>query len=263
MFLLYFPFFLIEIIFFKLFKKPNSEKSYQFFLKSFSNFGPISNYLINNFLKQKKVSLENLATNNTINFNKKSQDKIVTNIKKNGFYSLEGSLGSKTIDKINFFLKNTRGYYISENLKSNEKVFLDEIDGVFVVDFDRLSRDFNESFTIREQFKKHNVRLFDTNGEISLFDETHSLLLNVKSLLGDFEIQRTRTRIKRNLERNALDGKVGGGNLLNYGYRKGKDKRFEIDDIESEVVKLIFALCIQGMGTKVISNYIQFLFIKS
>jgi hypothetical protein len=126
MFLLYFPFFLIEIIFFKLFKKPNSEKSYQFFLKSFSNFGPISNYLINNFLKQKKVSLENLATNNTINFNKKSQDKIVTNIKKNGFYSLEGSLGSKTIDKINFFLKNTRGYYISENLKSNEKVFLDE-----------------------------------------------------------------------------------------------------------------------------------------
>jgi DNA invertase Pin-like site-specific DNA recombinase len=138
-----------------------------------------------------------------------------------------------------------------------EKVFLDEIDGVFVVDFDRLSRDFNESFTIREQFKKHNVRLFDTNGEISLFDETHSLLLNVKSLLGDFEIQRTRTRIKRNLERNALDGKVGGGNLLNYGYRKGKDKRFEIDDIESEVVKLIFALCIQGMGTKVISNYLN------
>jgi site-specific DNA recombinase len=138
-----------------------------------------------------------------------------------------------------------------------EKVFLDEINGVFVVDFDRLSRDFNESFTIREQFKKHNVRLFDTNGEISLFDETHSLLLNVKSLLGDFEIQRTRTRIKRNLERNALDGKVGGGNLLNYGYKKGKDKRFEIDETESEIVKLIYSCCIKGMGTKVISNFLN------
>ena len=138
-----------------------------------------------------------------------------------------------------------------------EKVFLDEINGVFVVDFDRLSREFHESFIIREQFKKHNVRLFDTKGEISLFDETHGLLMNLSSLLGDYEIQRTRTRIKRNLERNALDGKVGGGNLLNFGYKKGKDKRFEIDEVESEVVKLIFSLCIQGMGTKVISNYLN------
>ncbi len=63
------------------------------------------------------------------------------------------------------------------------QVFLDEIGGVFVVDFDRLSRDIKESFTIREQFKKHNVKLFDSTGEISLLDETHSLLLNVKTLV--------------------------------------------------------------------------------
>ena len=49
-----------------------------------------------------------------------------------------------------------------------EKVFLDEINGVFVVDFDRLSRDFHESLVIREHLKKNNARLFDTNGEISL-----------------------------------------------------------------------------------------------
>jgi site-specific DNA recombinase len=38
-----------------------------------------------------------------------------------------------------------------------EKVFLDEIDGVFVVDFDRLSREFNESFNIREKIKKNKA----------------------------------------------------------------------------------------------------------
>jgi DNA invertase Pin-like site-specific DNA recombinase len=138
-----------------------------------------------------------------------------------------------------------------------QQVFLDEIQGVFVVDFDRLSREIKEAFTIREQFKKHGVKLFDCNGEISLYDETHSLLLSVNILLGDFEIQRTRARIKRNLERNALEGKVGGGNLLNYGYKKGGDKKFEIDNTEAEIVKLIYNLCIQGMGTKVIANYLN------
>ena len=128
MYLLYFPFFLIELILFKLFRKHNSEKSYQFFLKTFSYFGPNFIYFINNFLKQKKRTLGNLANNNEIIFNQKSQDEILKNLKKDGFYYIKNSLHDKTINKINIFLKNTKGYYLSENLKSNEKVFFDEND---------------------------------------------------------------------------------------------------------------------------------------
>ena len=53
------------------------------------------------------------------------------------------------------------------------------------------------------------------------------------------------------------NGKVGGGLLINYGYTKDENKMLVIDPVESKVVKLIYQLCLEGKGTKVISNYLN------
>ena len=68
-------------------------------------------------------------------------------------------------------------------------------------------------------------------------------------------MKKLRIRIKRGLERSVSEGNVGGGSMVNYGYKKGLTKKLEIDEKESEVVKKIFQLSLEGMGVKRISNY--------
>lgn len=138
-----------------------------------------------------------------------------------------------------------------------EKIYLKEIQGIFIVDFDRITRDDKYGFVLKKMLIDNNVKLFDTNGEINLNDETQDLLLGIKILLSSFELKKLRVRIKRSLERSVEQGRVGGGALITYGYKKGDDKKLEIDEVESKVVQLIYQLAIQGKGTKVIANYLN------
>jgi DNA invertase Pin-like site-specific DNA recombinase len=138
-----------------------------------------------------------------------------------------------------------------------EDIYLGEINGVYVVDFDRISRDEKDGFVIKKTLLEHNIKLFDTSGEINLQDETQDLLLGIKILLSSFELKKLRVRIKRSLERSVSEGRAGGGPLINYGYRKDENKILVIDEVEAEVVKLIYQLSIEGKGTKVIANLLN------
>lgn len=135
-----------------------------------------------------------------------------------------------------------------------EKIFLEEIQGIYVVDFDRISRDERVGFVLKKTLIDQKIKLFDTSGEINLNDETQDLLLGIKILLSSFELKKLRVRIKRSLERSVSEGRVGGGPLVNYGFRKGENKMLEIDEVESEIVKFIYQLAIEGKGTKVIAQ---------
>lgn len=135
-----------------------------------------------------------------------------------------------------------------------EKVYLDEIQGIFITDFDRISRDERVGFVIKKTLIDLKVKLFDTSGEINLNDETQDLLLGIKILLSSFELKKLRVRIKRSLERSVSEGRVGGGPLINYGFTKGENKMMIIDEIEADVVRYIYQLCIEGKGTKVIAQ---------
>jgi site-specific DNA recombinase len=132
-----------------------------------------------------------------------------------------------------------------------------EIDGVYVVDFDRLTRDVETGFVLKKTFQDSNILLYDSNGEVDLNDESQNLLLGIKILLSSFEIKKMKVRLKRSLERGVLEGRAGGGKLQNYGYKKGDNKILEIDNIESIVVKYIYNLCIKGLGTKKIATQLN------
>lgn len=143
--------------------------------------------------------------------------------------------------------------------KMFEKIFLKkkEIDGVFVVDFDRLTRNEKEAIIIREILIENDVELFENNGRVNLKDPTQELLLGIKGLLGAFERKKTIVRIKRTFETSVLQGKVLGGKLTNYGYTKDKNKLLSIDSNESKVVRKIFKLCLEGLGTKKIAEVLN------
>lgn len=140
-----------------------------------------------------------------------------------------------------------------------EKIWAEprEIDGVYVVDFDRLTRDVETGFVLKNTFQESNISLYDSNGEVDLKDESQNLLLGIKILLSSFEIKKLKVRIKRSLERGVIEGRAGGGKLINYGYMKGENKMLEIDTQESLVVKYIYNLSIQGLGTKKIATQLN------
>lgn len=137
-----------------------------------------------------------------------------------------------------------------------EKIFLKkkEIDGIFVVDFDRLTRNVKEALTIREILIENNVQLLELGGVVNLKDPTQELLLGIKGLLGAFERKKTIVRIKRTLETSVLQGKALGGKLTNYGYTKDENKILIIEPDEAKIVKRIYKLSLEGNGTKKIAE---------
>ena len=125
-----------------------------------------------------------------------------------------------------------------------------EIDGVFVVEIDRLTRNPELGFFLKRLFLEKDIKLFNGDGnEINLNDENEDLMVGIKLLLSGFELKKLKVRIKRALERNAIDGKVMGGAIKPYGYSKGINKMLQIEEDEAIVVKRIFDMCIDGQST--------------
>jgi site-specific DNA recombinase len=130
-----------------------------------------------------------------------------------------------------------------------------EIDGIFVVDIDRLTRDAKVGFFLKQIFIEYDIKLFNVDGfEINLRDENEDLMMGIKLLLSSFELKKLRVRIKRALERNVKDGKVMGGPFKPFGYQKGPDNKLIIFEEESEIVKRIFQFCIEGLSTRKIAD---------
>jgi site-specific DNA recombinase len=140
-----------------------------------------------------------------------------------------------------------------------DKFFLKdkELNGLFVVEFDRLTRNPKESIIIREILLDNNIQLYELAGPVNLNDPTQDLLMGIKGLLGSFERKKTIVRIKRALETSALSGKALGGPIVNYGFEKDENGMLIVKSNEAEVVKKIYQLCLEGNGTKVISNYLN------
>ena len=123
MYLLYFPFFLIELILFKLFKKTNSELSYQFFLKFYSTFGGLINKFLSRILSNKKNN--GIIIRNQVIEKSFDTKFVVKEIISNGHYFLNKAIRDETINKIIKFTNTLNGKYISEKYKSKIPEIID------------------------------------------------------------------------------------------------------------------------------------------
>jgi site-specific DNA recombinase len=145
----------------------------------------------------------------------------------------------------------------SELIKNkNFGTLVREIDAIYITDFDRLSRNEETGLILKNHFIVNKIIFIENGKVVDLNDSTQSLIISIKNSLSSYETKKLRERIKRNLERGVIEGRVGGG-LLTYGYKRGENKQLEIDEYESDVVKYVFRLSIQGNGTKVISKILN------
>ena len=113
--------FVYDLFNYKIFRKKNSESSYQFLVNLFCLTGGISNNIISFFLSKKKIN------KNFFNVKKKGISKNnldITNIngylKKNGYYLKKDYLTDKQLLEIKNYILGLKGKYSSDEFSSNK-----------------------------------------------------------------------------------------------------------------------------------------------
>jgi site-specific DNA recombinase len=153
------------------------------------------------------------------------------------------------------------GYHLIQKTEKkkdkNTGELFSELDGIYITDWDRISRNEKDKIFIIDHLITNKIKYIELGDEKDLNDPNQHLLMSIKSILSAYEIKKLRIRIKRGLERSVAEGNVGGGSMVNYGYKKGDNKKLIIDEVEAKIVKKIFQLSMEGMGVKKISNFLN------
>lgn len=117
---------------------------------------------------------------------------------------------------------------------------------------DRFARNRYDSATYKYRLRKNNVSVLYAKESIP--DGPEGILL--ESILegsAEYYSANLSQNVRRGLMFNAQNCMVNSGNLP-YGYRKGPDKRYEIDPAQADVVREIFSKFISGVSFAEIAN---------
>jgi len=131
---------------------------------------------------------------------------------------------------------------------------------IYVTEISRLGRNPKQTREIIDHLTEIEVPIYIQNigqrtiGEDGKRNYILSIVLQVLMEFADQEAQILKQRSKSGLRTSAEKGKAGGSNNFPYGYKKDNKKMLVIDEIEAEVVKKIFKLYLNGLGTKKIAN---------
>jgi site-specific DNA recombinase len=114
---------------------------------------------------------------------------------------------------------------------------------VLVHDLDRLSRRLVHQLILTEEFERAGVPLLVVTTPRDTKTPEGQLLVNVQSVLAEYEREKLKERTLRGLRGRAQAGKPPGGTVpLGYRYHNG---RYEIDEGEARLVRRIFAMYIE------------------
>jgi DNA invertase Pin-like site-specific DNA recombinase len=142
-----------------------------------------------------------------------------------------------------------------EYVKSNKN-----IKGVLVSELSRLGRNNADVLNIIEELKELGIWVYSKKDNIRTLNDdgtpnhTSQFTLNILSGISEYERETIKYRSTQGLKQSVSGLKRWvGGSILPYGYKR-KDKQLVIDEVEGEVVKKIFRLYLEGLGTKLIAD---------
>ncbi len=139
-----------------------------------------------------------------------------------------------------------------------ERLVNDIIDGkitkVYAYDQSRLERSENTRYVLKRLFKESNIEVYYSNGKQGQSIEG-DLAGDIISRVNQYYLEITEKKIESVLLRNAKEGRRFSA--IQYGYKEGQDKKLEINEQEAELVKRIFALSLEGLGTSKIAEILN------
>lgn len=151
--------------------------------------------------------------------------------------------------------------YVDENLSGSLKDIKDRpqfnkmmndingglITAIFATEQDRLERNPNIRFFLKEVLKLNGVKLYSNNGPEDLTNFEDEFLGDIKSLMNQYYVNITSKKIKNVLKNNISKGKAHG--ILPYGYCKDENNILQIDEEEAKVVRHIYDMSLKGIGS--------------
>lgn len=125
---------------------------------------------------------------------------------------------------------------------------------VYAYDQSRLERQPEVRFALLKIFEKYNIELYYESGLVSNDTETE-LIGNLMSVVNNYFVKLTKKKIKLALNHNTEKGKVHA--LPPYAYYKDSNKQYAINHEQAEVIKDIYAMSLQGIGTNKIAEILN------
>ena len=122
----------------------------------------------------------------------------------------------------------------------HSKILSEDINGIWILDYSRGWRNDEYKWVFLNMLKKHNLRLFDSSGEVDWKSKEGKLMIGMFSLINDFGRSELVAKMKMGKKQKWKEG-LGLSNV-GFGWKKHSDGRFVIDEEESKVVKEIYDL---------------------
>jgi DNA invertase Pin-like site-specific DNA recombinase len=122
---------------------------------------------------------------------------------------------------------------------------------VYCYDQSRLERQPAVRFVLLDKFAKYDIDLYYESGKVEDDPDT-KLIGGINSVVNNYFVQITKIKIKMALSSNAEKGKVHA--IPPFGYYRDENSMYAIDDEYSQVVKDIYALSLDGVGTNKIAE---------
>lgn len=170
-------------------------------------------------------------------------------------------LGIKKANELKTTYKVYKDEGVSGTLKIDERPAFNEmlddiasgiVKSVFATEQDRIERSPQTRYAFIKILKDANVKLYTSSGLQNLDDENTELLGDLVSLMNQFYVKLTKRKIKRVLHQKVKKGKSHG--ILPYGYGKNDFGIVIIDKEESEIIKDIYSMSLNGIGTRSIAE---------
>ena len=135
---------------------------------------------------------------------------------------------------------------------------LDEIEvnkftHLYSYDQSRLERRPETRIGLIKILKTNDVKLFTAFGEIDLHNDEVEMLGDIRSIFDSYFVRQTKKKVKSVLRRRVEQGKAHSS-ILPYGYKKDINGYLAIDNEESEIVKRLYDLSLNGTGTNKIAE---------
>jgi site-specific DNA recombinase len=130
------------------------------------------------------------------------------------------------------------------------------ITSVWFRDQNRLERSGLTFYSFVEVVRDNDVQVYIANKLQDYNDADSFLTTGILSVLNENKILKQSQQTKKALHDNLKEGKTRGG-ILPYGYTKDANKYILIDKDESKVIKRIYSLSLEGVGTNQIAQILN------
>lgn len=130
------------------------------------------------------------------------------------------------------------------------------VDYVLTKSISRFSRNTSDCLSLVRELLSYNIPIYFEKENIDTGSMESELILSVLSSMAQSESESISKNVKWSVKKRMEEGTFVFG-YLPYGYTKDAAGNMVIDPVESEIVKLIFDLALNGMGTYKIAQLLD------